>query len=137
MTHRPPLISTYFTVDGEGFDPLAFTELVGLTPTEVHTKRRVTGTLVDSGEPYVLHPSWWLKRTKEPRYSTDEGLRAVLDVLWPKRALIHEVVKRQGLKAQFGTTVTIEEDSPEFSVESDTLKRLAFFDCDYLLDVIY
>jgi len=131
-----PLISTFFAVSGQDFAPDEFSNRVGIKPTRIQPTARRTGTIADTGEPFVLFPTWWIKRTKVPSLSTDEGLRNLLNEIWPKRAIIKELISGNSLDANFGTIVTVVELHPLYSIEPPTLERLAFFGYRWLLDVI-
>ncbi len=67
--------------------------------------------------------------------STDDGLRRLLERLWPRREQVRQLLRETGWKAMFGTTVTITEARPVYELSGDTIQRLAFFEAEYTLDV--
>ena len=132
-----PRITTTFVISGADLDPAGCTRRIGLEPTDVCAEAKVTGRLVPSGEPYVRKPYWSIEFPKQKSYSTDEGLTRLLDLLWPKRVQIVEYLGQTGYKAAFVSSVTIEEDRPLYELSAETLKRLAYFNVGWGLDVIY
>lgn len=132
-----PLITTTFVITGANLDPADCTRSIGLEPTDVCAEPKVTGRLVPSGEPYVRKPYWSIELKKQQSYSTDEELKRLLDLLWPKRAEIVGYLEATGYEATFTSSVTIHEDRPLYELSAETLKRLAYFDVEWVLDVIY
>jgi len=131
-----PRITTTFVITGEDLDPADCTRRIGLEPTDVCVEPKVTGKLVPSGEPYVRKPYWSVELKKQSSYSTDAELKKLLDLLWPKRAPIVAYLKATGYEATFVSSVTIEEDRPLYELSAETLKRLAYFNVEWGLDII-
>ncbi len=132
---RLPQVTTFFVLKDQRLDPSEVTERFGLKPTKWCAESVRTATIVPSGEPYFRHPFWRLELTKEAVDSTDVGLQRLLDILWPKRGAIVELLAETGWTPIFGTNVTTTHDHPVYELSADTIERLAFFRGEYLLDV--
>ncbi len=130
-----PRITTFFAIGGEAVVPAECTARIGLEATDSCAESVRRGTLVPSGEPHFRHPFWCLELTKEALDSTDDGLRRLLERLWPRRERVRELLRETGWKAMFGSTVTINEARPVYELSADTIRRLAFFEVEYGLDI--
>ncbi len=130
-----PQVTTFFTLSDEHLDPAAVTARIGLEPTKSRAESVRTATIVPSGEPYIRPPFWRLELTKEAIDYTDVGLQRLLDILWPQRDAIAELLAETGWVPNFGTNVTITHDPPVYGLSADTIERLAFFKGEYGFDI--
>jgi hypothetical protein len=131
-----PLITTLFYLEGDQLDPKLCTEALGVEPTAFDSSSALRpGVWVPSGRPNIRLPYWKLKLTKEKSYNIDEPLKRLLDMIWPRREAVIELIRETGYEASFTTTVTIYVDPPRYSLSGNILERLGFFGFDYGLDI--
>ena len=91
-----PRITTFFIIEGVGVVPAECTARIGLEATSSRAEPVRRGTLVPSGEPHILPPYWLLELKKEALDSTDDGLRNLLERLWPRRKRVRELLRETG-----------------------------------------
>jgi hypothetical protein len=128
-----PLITNYFTITGLSLDPRECTRLLGIEPTET-SKVVQRGTFLD-GRPHVREAFWSIEFSKEPSWEIEGGLLRIIDILWPQRRKVVDLLSATGFDASFGTNVTIHASRPLYILSPQTLSRLSYFGAEYGLDI--
>jgi hypothetical protein len=116
-----PFVTTYCEISGSELDPAAFAGAIGLPPGE---------TKVEAGQ------GWWRLALKDQRgYNTEDGLKALLDTLWPVRDPIAQLIGERPATITFGSSVRMYFDNLVYGLTQPTLHRLAALGAHYLLDI--
>jgi len=126
----PPLIETGFFVSGEDFDPHSCTPAFGVTPTAVS----IRGQSRLGRRPPVATSSWCLKVERQC-YSIDDGLRDLLNQIWPHRDAIKRFLETHSPKITFTSHVKIFSERPLYCLSPATLERMAHFNAEFCLDI--
>lgn len=130
-----PLISAALYVEGWHLDAVEFSHLVGLSATSFSAEAPHRGTWLPSGQPNLRKPFWCYELSKRPSLGVDDVVANLLAELWPQRRTLREAIERQRLEAGFPVNVTIFKERPVYSLSPVTLKRLAYFKVEFLLDI--
>jgi|ERR1700674_1777018 len=128
--HRPQ-ISTILWITGPDFDPEAWTQMVGLSPTETGLK----GQHRPGRRPPVPKSFWELSFIRERGDCIETGLKKLLDLLWPARVKITHHLKEPLVAGTFVSNVTIRNDGAYLCLTAETVSRLAHFSLDYGIDI--
>lgn len=130
-----PYISSIFVITGMELRPNECTTALNLIPTDFCAEAKLTGLMMPSGEPFRRKPFWSIDFVKQRSYSVDDELNRLIDVLWPRRREIVRFLKTTSNEAAFVTNVTIYHDRPRYELSPRTLQRLAYFGCEWGLDI--
>lgn len=128
------LITSSFFIEGEDLDLEACTRELGLQPTRV-VSAAIKGRWLPSGKANVVKPQWVVERKDQPSDDVNDELMKLLDLLWPRREAVIGWLKRTGHDAGFTTSVNIFNDRPLYCLSPKTLKRLAYFNVEWGLDI--
>lgn len=133
-----PRISASLCLSGMDFSPKDFFASVGLRATDECAEAKVTGTVAETGEPFVRSPYWTYGLRKLPLYSLSDALERLLDEVYVYReAILNYLEERKGkdIRASFIATVTMHKDRPLFDLGPNVLQRLAAFGFEFSLDI--
>ncbi|MGC1274229.1 MAG: DUF4279 domain-containing protein [Planctomycetaceae bacterium] len=134
MIERPdtstPRISCYFRIGGHDFDPATVTGALGLDPDTIWHKRE--GLKYRTDIPSIV---WSIGFTKQPFYSTSDALEELFLKIWPARVRIRDFLAESGLEGLFTCNITISEDRPLYELTPSVIEKLAFFGCEFLMDI--
>lgn len=127
-----PLITTAFIISGEMFDPESCTLAIGLQPSEVCVK----GAHREGGRPPVATSSWSIHFRRQRLDSIEDGIKNVLDVIWPHRTKIQAFVTSLGLKATFTSNVIVTEERPLYCLSAETMRKMSALDAEFCMDIL-
>jgi Domain of unknown function (DUF4279) len=127
---KPPLIKAFLVVWGEDLNPDEVSAKLGLQFTGTRRK----------GDPRPgLLPPWpdssWEFEVRRSSFDLDKVLAELLGLAWHRREIIRALTDHPGTKASFGASITIYENCPLYVLSPLTLKRLAYFDAEFGLDI--
>lgn len=128
---RCPLISAFFVISGKGFDTTECTVETGIKPTEVWRQGREDLKQRED----LPDTSWSVGFDGRRLYSINDAVVEVLAVIWPRRRPIRTYLTRAGLQATFCCDVTIHVDRPEYVLEPDVIRKMAWLGAGFGLDV--
>lgn len=127
-----PFVTSSFSVSGDRLQPDAVTKAIGIEPTETGLK----GTKRRPESPVLLQRSFWAVELEKERIDDiDSGLSRLLDIVWPQRKHVKEFLRLTGFEAGFSTTVTIRACRPLYCLRGPTLRRIAYFDIPFVIDI--
>jgi len=126
-----PLITNFFAITDMALDPGECTRIFGINPT---VTREATVEVPFPGRP-PIEASWSIRFDKEPSWEIEEGLRKILNIIWPQRDKIVEFLSTTGFSALFGTNVTIHASRPLYVLSPQTLEGMSYFGAEYGLDI--
>ena len=129
----PEITSSFFVTADFHFDPHVVSARVPISPTYVKTK----GDFRPGDRPPVVKSIWCFECEDRRIQSLDEGLREVLEVVWPHRAAILDVMCEVSLSSYFQSYVRIHD--LEFRVVhellADTIQRMADLKAEWSMDL--
>jgi hypothetical protein len=137
MTSEPrpnqaPLITSRFCIAGRHFDTERCTAAIGITPTTIW---RQQNTKIATDHPELPTTNWIIEVKDQRLYSTDDALIELFAIVWPSRERIQAFLHSSGLHASFGSIVTIHHERPLYELQPETLRKLAWFGCEYGMDI--
>lgn len=122
MKRPPPYIETRFEVAGEELEPDELTNLVGIQATASAAKPN----------------RFWRMEVVRDSYSTDEGIQEILDLIWGRREALRDYIRaRPSVKSHFILVVKIIYYRPVYELSVDTLRKLAYLECDFQIENVY
>lgn len=127
---KPPLIKASLVVSGEELNLDEASAMLGLQPTRTVRK--------GDPRPGPLPPwpeSSWVFKVQRSSFDLDEVLGELLEIAWGRREIIRALTGHPGIEASFGASITIYENRPLYVLSPLTLKRLAYFDAEFGLDI--
>ncbi len=130
-----PRISTTFELSGPNLDPRECSQILGLEPTASSGIAEEKGKWIPSGRPNVIEPYWRLQFKDRPSDSIDDELAELLELLWPTREALVELVSRPSYSAGFLSSVSIFVDRPIYCLAPETLRRLGYLGLEWCLDI--
>ena len=131
VVNKAPLLSTHFVISGRDFDPEKCSEILGLKPSAIW--RQKLEHLKSRND--LANTEWQIGFDKRPRYSLDEVVSDVIELICSMRDRILEFLSGSNLKATLTCSVSIQADRPEYCLSQLTLEKLAELHCEFCLDI--
>lgn len=122
-----PRISSLMVISGHDFAFEQCSRAIGLEPTETWRKE------IDL--PAAPEAEWRVGFRKLRVSDLDDAMSVLLNRVWPRRSEIMRFASDNGLKVSFGCNVTIQDTPPRYRLSVETLRKIAEFQSDILLDV--
>jgi hypothetical protein len=88
-----------------------------------------------SPRPPVKQSTWRVECKNRRIQSIDEGIREVLDIVWPHRAEIRKVLSELKLSATFISYVRIHDLGVVYEILPQTLARMADLGAEWAMDL--
>ena len=131
MSQKLPEITTYFWITSDAdFDPAVVAERV---PISARIERQ--GDPRPAPRPAVKQSSWRVECTDRRIQSIDEGVREVLDLVWPHRSIILQLLDDFRLASSFVSYVRIYELGVVFELLPDTMARIVELGAEWNMDL--
>lgn len=127
----PPTLNTGFTIGGQDFDTDACTRAIGIEPSQVW--RQTRADLID--DPRLANVQWTIELRGRELFSTDDAVREVINIVWPKRREIAAFVEANNLECSVTCNITIHGDQPVYEVSVETMSRLVELNADLGFDI--
>ena len=132
MPGKLPIVTSYFTISSDAyFNPQHVAERIPLAATRL----LMQGDARSAPRPPVKHSAWEIVCEERHIHSTDEGLREVLDIVWPHRTVILKVLAELSLSASFTSYVRIYESGVVFDLAANTMRRMAELGAEWSMDL--
>ncbi|MGF1670613.1 MAG: DUF4279 domain-containing protein [Balneolaceae bacterium] len=124
-----PLISSLMIIGGNNWNPDDCTNKVGLKPENIWRQP----------EQYIINGKrrieWIIGFRKKEFYDTNDALLFLFDMIWEHKEKIKSFVNEQKLDLSIICNITIWKDRPLYSFSSEALKKLAWFECELVIDI--
>ena len=124
-------IACHFTVTGSDFDPEAFTERIGLTPTDTWHK----GDPVGESLIRMKHSGWRCTVPRRSSLDLGESLRALLAEVLPFADSIRDECDRLHLSAEIACVLFVGTPTPAAHFDSEILRGIARLGAEIDLDL--
>ena len=126
-----PSISATFSLAGRDFDPDECTRTLGITPTKIWRPRR-PDLLVQAG---LNTLAWYVEQAPTPLYSTDDAVRPVLDIVYPRRVQIREFARDHQLTTAVVCAIKSWGRRAVLELLPDTVSRLSELGASFSIDL--
>ena len=132
MSDKLPQITTYFVVTSDAyFDPTDVARRIPITATSMERQ----GDPRPSPRPPVKHSTWNVECKDRRIQSIDEGIREVLEIVWPHRTEIRKALSELKLSSAFVSYVRIHDLGVVYEILPDTLARMADLGAEWNMDL--
>jgi len=140
MQPKSPTFNTTFWVEGDGLDPDEFTRFVGIQPTEITRKGKLSPHPASRAIGRKSPTTSWEINFERESSNMDTEVQQMLALLWEKRNEIREYVQhRPAVRSGLRSTPTIPEAClpPAYDLSAETIQKLAYLGCDFSMDDVY
>lgn len=124
-----PQISAFFNVSGLDWDPQECTDATNLQATKVWNQPE---RLVSGGK---RRSEWSVGFRRRDFDNVNDAIAEVLNLVWDRRTDLKEFADQRGYSLSVTCHVTIWKERPEFSLSAEVIRRLAWFGCEFLMDI--
>jgi hypothetical protein len=132
VSARLPEITTYFLISSNKyFDPNVVSQRVPIAPTRIETQ----GELRPYPRPSVKQSSWRTECKDRTIQSIDEGIREVLEIVWPHRTVIVQTLADMELSCSFVSYVRIHDLGVVYELSTETMSRMAALGAEWNMDL--
>src|ERR1700761_3787719 len=130
-------VNTLFEISGEDFDPDWCTEALGLVPTRCWRKGDLRGRYARVPSPLSR---WGIESGASPARNVEDGLRIMLDTVWPVRDRLRRMREEWRAPLEVGCASIVKVRShhaqaPQVQLSAESLERLADLDLEYCPDI--
>jgi hypothetical protein len=132
VSEKLPEITTYFLITSDAyFDPAIVAQRVPIPATRIETQ----GELRPAPRPPVKESSWRVECKDRRIQSIDDGVREVLEIVWPHRSEILQVLSDLNLSSYFVSYVRVYELGVIYELPAETMARMVELRAEWNMDL--
>jgi hypothetical protein len=132
VSEKLPEITTYVLITSDVyFDPTTVAQRLPIVAARVETQ----GDLRPAPRPPVKESSWRVECKDRRIQSIDEGVREVLEIVWPHRTEILLVLSDLSLSSYFVSYVRVYELGVIYELSAETMARMAELRAEWNMDL--
>jgi hypothetical protein len=132
VSEKLPYITTYFVVTSDAyFDPREVAQRLDIEATSMERQ----GDPRPPPRPPVKQSMWRVECKGRRIQSIDDGIREVLDIVWPHRVQIRKLLTEFKLSATFVSYVRIHDLGVVYEILPETLSQMADLRAEWNMDL--